>query len=137
MLFGVSLIPIGLSHIVYTKQTVDLIPVWSPFRAGLAYLTGVGQICCGVAVLFSILPRFASLIEAAMVGLFAMFVWIPPILASPKARLPWTALFITWFFASSAWVVSAQRISWRRRTQAALISIHKCLGDLALIRYHK
>jgi uncharacterized membrane protein len=106
ILFGISLIPIGLSHIFYTGQTVDLIPAWLPFRTTLAYLTGAGQICCGLAVLLSIFPRFAALAEAGMVSLFAILVWIPAILASPKARLPWTAFFITWFFASSAWVVS-------------------------------
>lgn len=106
ILFGISLIPIGLSHIFYTKQTVDLIPTWIPFRTALAYLTGAGQICCGLAVLFSVFPRIAAFVEAGMVALFAMLVWLPAILASPKARLPWTAFFITWFFASSAWVVS-------------------------------
>ncbi|WP_052200641.1 hypothetical protein [Terriglobus sp. TAA 43] len=106
MLFGISLIPIGLSHIFYTKQTVDLIPLWLPFRPALAYLTGAAQMLCGAAVLLSIFPRIAAAIEAAMVGLFAMFVWLPAILAAPKTRLPWTAFFITWFFAASAWVVS-------------------------------
>ncbi|MEZ2346805.1 DoxX family protein [Terriglobus sp. RCC_193] len=106
MLFGIALIPIGLSHIVYTSQTVALIPTWLPFRTALAYLTGAGQIICGVAVLLSIFPRIAAAVEAAMVSLFAILVWLPAILASPKARLPWTAFFITWFFASSAWVVS-------------------------------
>jgi uncharacterized membrane protein len=106
MLFGISLIPIGLSHIFYTRQTVDLIPAWLPFKTALAYLTGAGQICCGLAALFSLFPRVAALVESAMVGLFAIFVWLPKILASPKGRLPWTAFFITWFFASSAWVVS-------------------------------
>jgi len=31
-----------------------LVPAWLPFRAGWAYLTGVGQIACGLGVLFSI-----------------------------------------------------------------------------------
>lgn len=106
LLFGVALIPIGLSHIVYTKQTVDLIPLWLPFRPALAYTTGILQIACGTAVLFSIYPRLAALVEAGMVSLFALLVWAPAILASPKSRLPWTALFITWLFASSAWLVS-------------------------------
>jgi uncharacterized membrane protein len=111
MLFGISLIPIGLSHIFYTGQTVDLIPTWFPFRTGLAYLTGVVQMCCGMAVLFSIFPSFAAMIEGGMVGLFAIFVWLPRILASPRSRLPWTAFFITWFFAASAWVVSRSTTS--------------------------
>lgn len=38
MLFAVSLIPIGLSHIVYTPQTVELIPAWLPFRTPLSTL---------------------------------------------------------------------------------------------------
>lgn len=108
ILFGISLIPIGLSHIIYTKQTVDLIPSWLPFRTGLAYLTGAGQICCGVGVLFAVVPRFAAMVEAGMVSLFAILVWAPAILTSPKTRLPWTAFFITLFFASSAWVVATQ-----------------------------
>jgi uncharacterized membrane protein YphA (DoxX/SURF4 family) len=49
-----------------------------PFKTGLAYLTGAGQICCGLAILFSIFPRLAALAEAGMVSLFAMFVWLPP-----------------------------------------------------------
>lgn len=106
VLFGLALIPIGLSHIFYTKQTVDLIPAWLPFRTGLAELTGAGQICCGLAVLFSILPRLAAMIEAGMVSLFAFLVWLPVVFASPRGRLAWTAFLITWFFAASAWVVA-------------------------------
>lgn len=105
-LFGVSLLPIGLSHIVYVKQTVDLIPTWLPFRTGLAYLTGAGQMLCGLGVLLSSFPHLAALAEAGMVSLFAALVWAPKIFAAPRARLPWTAFFITWFFAASAWVVS-------------------------------
>src|SRR4030095_8495761 len=43
IVFGISLIPIGLSHIVYVKETVDLVPAWLPYRTGWAYLTGAGQ----------------------------------------------------------------------------------------------
>lgn len=107
MLFGAALLPIGLSHIIYTKQTIDLIPSWLPMKAGLAYLTGAGQICCGLAVLLSITPHIAAMIEAAMVGVFAILVWVPAIFASPTGRLPWTAFFITWLFAASAWVVAS------------------------------
>lgn len=106
MLFGLSLIPIGLSHILYTNQTVNLIPAWLPFRTSLAYLTGAGQICCGLAILLSIVPRVAALLEAGMVSLFAVLVWLPAIIAAPRGRLPWTAFFITWFFAASAWIVA-------------------------------
>jgi uncharacterized membrane protein len=110
LLFAVSLIPIGLSHIVYVKETAQLVPPWLPYRVGWAYLTGAGQIACGLGVLFSIYPRVAARAEAGMISLFTLFVWGPAILAAPTTRLPWTAFFISWAIASAAWVV-AQNIA--------------------------
>jgi uncharacterized membrane protein len=113
IIFAVSLIPIGLSHLVYVKETVELVPAWLPYRVGWAYLTGAGQIACGLGVLFSVFPRVAAMAEAGMISLFTLLVWCPAILAAPKARLPWTAFFISWAIASAAWVV-AQNISPRQ-----------------------
>jgi len=76
------------------------------FRAGWAYLTGVGHIAAGLAVFFSVLPRLAAFSEAAMIGVFALLVWAPKIVAAPHERLPWTAFFILWAIASAAWVVA-------------------------------
>src|ERR1700681_4099727 len=70
ILFAVSLLPIGLSHLVYAKETADLVPAWLPFRTGWAYLTGAGQIAAGIGVLFSIYPRMAATAEAGMLSLF-------------------------------------------------------------------
>jgi uncharacterized membrane protein YphA (DoxX/SURF4 family) len=104
--FAVFLIPIGLSHILYVKETVALVPAWLPSPIFWAYLTGAGQMACGLGVLFGILPRIAGLIEAGMVSLFGLLVWLPRVVAAPKVRLPWTAFFITWAIAAAAWVVA-------------------------------
>jgi uncharacterized membrane protein len=106
LLFAVALIPIGLSHLVYVKQTTDLVPAWLPFRTGWTYLTGAGHIAAGLGVLFSIWPRLAATMEAAMLGIFTLCVWAPAILAAPTTRLPWTAFFISWAIAAAAWVVA-------------------------------
>jgi uncharacterized membrane protein len=113
ILFAVSLIPIGLSHIVYIEGTAGLVPAWLPFRTGWAYLTGAGHIAAGLGVLFSVLPRVAALAEAGMLSVFTLLVWIPAILSAPKTRLPWTAFFISWAIASAAWAV-AQNIKAKR-----------------------
>jgi uncharacterized membrane protein len=107
ILFAVFLIPIGLSHLMYTKETVALIPAWLPFRIGWAYLTGAGQMACGLGVLFRVLPRIAAMCEAGMISAFTLLVWLPRIVAAPKVRLPWTAFFISWVIAAAAWVVAA------------------------------
>jgi uncharacterized membrane protein len=109
--FAVFLIPIGLSHIMYVKETAALVPAWLPYRIGWAYLTGAGQMACGLGVLFGgvlfrVLPRVAAMTEAGMISLFGLLVWLPAVVAAPKARLPWTAFFITWAIGAAAWVVA-------------------------------
>lgn len=106
ILFAVSLLPIGLSHIVYVKETADFVPAWLPYRVGWAYLTGAGQIACGLGVLFSVLPQVAAWAEAGMISIFTLLVWGPAILAAPKTRLPWTGFFISWAIGAAAWVMA-------------------------------
>jgi uncharacterized membrane protein len=106
ILFAVSLIPVGLSHLVYVKATTDLVPAWLPWRMGWAYLTGIGHMAAGAGVLFSICPKIAAIAEAAMLSLITLLVWVPAILAAPKARLPWTAFFISWIITAAAWLVA-------------------------------
>ncbi len=113
--FAVWLIPIGLSHIMYVKETMALVPAWLPSRMFWAYLTGAGQMACGLGVLgsllprvdASVLPRVAAFCEAGMISIFGLLVWLPKVVAAPKERLPWTAFWITWAIAAAAWVVAA------------------------------
>src|SRR5436305_7075389 len=65
IMFGVSVIPIGLSHLFYVQPTADLVPAWLPYRRGWAYLTVVGHIAAGLGVLLSVFPRTAAAAEAA------------------------------------------------------------------------
>ena len=122
--FAVFLIPIGLSHIMYVKETMALIPKWLPYPMGWAYLTGAGQMACGLGVLFGVLPRVAAMTEAGMISIFGLLVWLPKVVAAPKARLPWTAFLITWAIAAGAWVVAANtpaRRAARKLQEAAVV----------------
>jgi uncharacterized membrane protein len=104
--FAVWIIPIGLSHLIYTKETVALVPAWLPYRTGWAYLTGAGQIASGLGVLFGVLPRLAAWAEAGQITLYTLLIWLPAIFATPRARLSWTALWISWTIGAAAWVVA-------------------------------
>ncbi len=115
IIFGLAVLPVGLGHIFYVEITATLVPSWMPFRTGLAYLTGFGQIACGLAVLFSVLPRVAAQIETVMLALFAFLVWGPDtwIAGTPKlagtpagARFPLTAFLITWVIGASALLIA-------------------------------
>lgn len=105
ILFAVSIVPIGLSHLVYVDATVGFVPHWLPFRKGWAYLTGAGQIASGLGVLFNVFPRVAAWAEAIQIALYTLLVWLPAIVAAPT-RLNWTAFFISWTFGAAAWAVA-------------------------------
>ena len=106
ILFAVSIIPIGLSHLVYADVTAGYVPHYLPYRLGWAYLTGAGQIASGLGVLFGVLPRIAAWAEAGQITLYTLLVWGGEIVAAPKTRLAWTAFFISWIFGAAAWVVA-------------------------------
>jgi uncharacterized membrane protein YphA (DoxX/SURF4 family) len=115
ILFGLAVIPVGLGHIFYTPITATLIPSWMPFHLFLAYFTGVVQIGCGLAILFSFFPRIAALIETAMLALFAFFVWGPDTWTGsiakapgqpPGPRFPLTGFLITWVIGASALLIA-------------------------------
>jgi uncharacterized membrane protein YphA (DoxX/SURF4 family) len=103
--FGVALIPLGISHFVYSKQTIAFVPSWLPFRAGWAYLGGAGHLAAGLGVLFGVLPRLAARLEAAMIGVFTVLAWGPAAVTAPT-RLQWTGLLVSWTIAAAAWVVA-------------------------------
>jgi uncharacterized membrane protein len=103
--FGVSLIPLGISHFVYSTPTIGFVPSWLPFRAGWAYVSGAGHIAAALGVLFGVLPRLAARLEAAMIGVFTVLVWAPAAFTAPT-RLQWTGFLISWTIAAAAWVVA-------------------------------
>jgi uncharacterized membrane protein len=105
ILFGVWLLPIGLSHFVYLDHTVELVPAWLPFRTGWAYLTGAGHIAAGLGVLLSLVPRLAAAMETAMLGIFTVVVWVPRVVAAPTARDMWSELLVSWAITAAAWLV--------------------------------
>ncbi len=106
LLYGVALLPVGLSHIVYLKGTASMVPGFLPFHEGFAYLTGVGHIAAGLAILAMVLPRLAATAEAVMLSLFTLLVWVPSVAAAPGTRLPWTAFFVSAALTGAAWAVA-------------------------------
>ncbi len=117
-LFAVALLPVGLSHFVYAAPTIAFVPAWLPLRAGWAYLGGAGHIAAGLGVLFGILPELAATLEAAMIGVFTLLVWLPAVIATPTNRLQWTGFVISGFIGAAAWVVAASLSAARSRKPA-------------------
>jgi uncharacterized membrane protein len=116
--FGLWIIPVGLSHIVYIAPTMHLIPMWLPNRAFFAWLTGLGQVASGLGLVFNVLPRAAAYAESAQLWIYTLLIWVPAVLVGPNTdvqavfgpaaglRVPLTALLVTSFPAACALVVA-------------------------------
>ena len=106
VLFGLAVLPVGLSHWVYATESAQLVAAFLPWHVGLAQFTGAAYLAAGVAILTGFRGRLAARLCALMMTLITLLVWIPEIVKAPQARLPWTAFVISWTLAASAWVVA-------------------------------
>ena len=109
-LFAISIVPIGLSHVVYVDATAGFVPRWLPGHRAWAYITGAGQIASGLGVLFNVLPRIAAWAEAGQISVYTFLVWLPA-LVTAATRLNRTA------FSSPGYLV--RRLGWWRKTWRA------------------
>lgn len=107
VLFALSLIPIGISHYAYSAAGVGLVPSWLPFRIGWTYFTGACHIAAGLGVLFGVLPKLAAELEAVMLGIFTILVWVPRVITAPGTRTNWTELWISAALTAAVAVVAA------------------------------
>jgi uncharacterized membrane protein YphA (DoxX/SURF4 family) len=113
VLFGAACVAYGAAHFAYAGYTANMVPGWLPGRTALAYLTGAGHTAAGLGLLLGILPRLAATLEAIMIGLFGVLVWLPSFFAQPRpgwaisTQNQWSETFLTFLLAASAWIVAA------------------------------
>jgi uncharacterized membrane protein YphA (DoxX/SURF4 family) len=111
-LFGLTCIFYGWSHFAFAAYTASLVPAWLPAGLGLAYFTGLGHIAAGIALTVGILPRLAATLEAIMMSLFGLLVWVPSFFAQPRPtwtgtpQNQWSELVVNLLLAASAWIVA-------------------------------
>lgn len=106
-LFGLALVPIGLSHFFYLEDAASLIPAWMPFPVPLTMLAGAGHIAAGVAILWGIVPRWAATTEASMETLITLIVWVSAVAAKPADHQNWVNLLISSAETAAAWMLAA------------------------------
>ena len=112
ILFGLTCVFYGWSHFAYADYTASMVPTWLPTPLGFAYFTGLCHIAAGIGITLGVLPRLAATLEALMMTLFGLLVWVPSFLARPRPQWAtplenqWSELVVNVLLATSAYMVA-------------------------------
>ena len=104
---GICAISFTLSQIILPRETAHLVPKWiPPNQMFWAILTTVAFGLAAVAILINRQARLAMRLMTAMLALFGVLVWVPHLIAHPKAHFNWSECALTFLVTGAAWTVA-------------------------------
>jgi uncharacterized membrane protein len=123
-LFGAACLVYGIAHFAYAAYSLPFVPTWLPARVTLLYATGIFHAAAGAGLILGILPRLAARLEATMIILFGVLVWLPSFFANPTPKWAgnlqnqWSETIVTFLLAGVACLI-AESLSPGARTNAS------------------
>ncbi|HET9406607.1 MAG TPA: hypothetical protein VFO39_05180 [Candidatus Sulfotelmatobacter sp.] len=104
---GVCAISFTLGQALLLRETAQLVPTWiPPNQMFWAILTTVAFGLAAVAILINLQARLAMCLMTLMLALFGVIVWIPHVIAQPKAHFNWSECVLTFLVTGAAWMVA-------------------------------
>ena len=105
--FGVCAISMMLGQALLLRETAGLVPKWiPPSQMFWAILTTIAFALAAVAILIHRQARLAMRLMTLMLGLFGVLIWIPHVIAQPKAHFNWSECVLTFLVTGAAGTVA-------------------------------
>jgi len=104
---GLCAISFTLGQILLPRETAGLVPKWiPPNQMFWAIVTTIAFGLAAVAILTNRRARLAMRLMTLMLALFGVLVWVPLVIAYPKAHFNWSECALTFLITGAAWVVA-------------------------------
>ncbi|UOQ69099.1 hypothetical protein [Hymenobacter volaticus] len=105
--FSITILIYGITHFLYTKHLVPLVPSWLPYPFFWTYFTGGALMGAGSALLLGIQQRRIAFLLGLMIFLWVFLVHLPRALALPAAdSQPIRSLFTAVVYSGTAFVIA-------------------------------
>jgi hypothetical protein len=107
---GVCAISFTLGQALLLRETAQLVPKWiPPSQMFWAVLTTIAFALAAIAILANRVARLAMRLMTLMLGIFGVVVWLPHLIANPRAHFIWSECVLTFLVTGAAWTVSDLR----------------------------
>jgi len=131
ILFALSFVAIGILSLGSGDFALNwqLVPAWVPWRAPLAYASGLTLVASGLGILFERIASKAAIVLAANLALWVLLLQLPRVISNPGTEIVWNGLGEILALLCAAWILVAS-LSTR---QSASLRIVQSVFGLALL----